>query len=90
MNDIITVVGKQIVDFANKETGERIKGINLFIIRPDDNVQGLKALKQFINPESLAYNDALVLDVSDPVQCEFQFKYSVGQTKPLLVGIKAI
>ena len=29
MNDITTVVGKQVVDFVNKETGERIHGLNL-------------------------------------------------------------
>ena len=90
MDDIITVVGKQLIDFVNKETGEKIKGINLFVVRPDENVQGLKAVKVFINPESKAYNDAIVLDVTSPVQCEFMYKYSVGQSKPLLVGIKKV
>ena len=52
MDDVITVVGKQLIDFVNKETGEKIKGINLFVVRPDENVQGLKAVKVFINPES--------------------------------------
>jgi len=90
MNDITTVVGKQVVDFVNKETGERIHGLNLFIIRPDENVQGLKALKQFINPQSPAYNDALSIDVSEPRQVEFIYSYSVGQTKPLLKGLRVI
>lgn len=90
MDDMTTVVGKQIVDFVNKETGEKIKGISLFVIRPDENVQGQKAVKVFINPDQNAYNDALALDVTVPVQCEFIYKYSVGQTKPQLVGIKAL
>ena len=43
MNEnVVQVVGKQVLDFVNKETGEKIVGVNLFINRPDENVDGLK------------------------------------------------
>lgn len=46
MNDtIVKVVGKQVVDFLNKDTGEKIQGVNLFVLAPDENVEGFKAHK---------------------------------------------
>ena len=90
MNDSVTVVGRQVLDFPNKETGERIQGVNLFIIRPDENVYGLKALKMFIGIQSAAYQDALNLNLTSPVQCVFDYQYTVGQSKPILRGIKEV
>ena len=90
MNAKTTVVGKQIVDFVTQENGERVQGVNLFLVQPDENVQGLKAVKLWIDGKSKAYSDALVVDVSEPCVCEFIYQYTVGQKKPQLVGIKAV
>ena len=70
--DAVQVVGKQVLDFVNEETGEKIKGVNLFINRTDENVDGLKAIKQFIGTSSSAYNQALALDFSEgSLNCVF-------------------
>lgn len=85
---VVKVVGKQVLDFVNKETGEKIKGVNLYIIRPDENVEGFKSIKQFIGQNSSAYQDALDLDFSSgPVDCCFDYSYNVGQTRPVLESI---
>lgn len=92
MNDnVVQVVGKQVLDFVNQETGEQIKGVNLFINTPDDNVVGLKALKQFIGVQSAAYNQAFNLDFSaGSLNCIFKYDYRVGQKRPILTSIEVV
>lgn len=92
MNDtIVKVVGKQVVDFLNKDTGEKIQGVNLFVLAPDENVEGFKAHKQFIGTQSLAYAQAYNLDVlHSPVDVKFVYKYKIGQKTPQLVGIELV
>lgn len=90
-DSIVKVVGKQIVDFLNKETGEKIQGVNLFLLIPDENVEGLKAIKQFIGTQSLAYAQAYNLDVFNGfVDARFVYKYKPGQKSPQLVGIELV
>lgn len=91
MDNVLQVVGKQVVDFVNKETGEKIQGVNLFVLTPDENVEGLKAHKQFIGTQSLAYAQAYNLDVlHSPVDVKFIYKYKIGQKTPQLVGIEVV
>lgn len=88
---IVKIVGKQVVDFVNKDTGEKIQGVNLFLLAPDENVEGLKAHKQFIGTQSLAYAQAYNLDVvQSPVDARFVYKYKIGQKTPQLVGIDLV
>lgn len=90
-NDAIKVVGKQVLDFVNKDTGEKIQGVNLFINRPDENVDGLKAIKQFIGITSSAYSQALNLDFSNgSLDCVFNYSFQVGQKRPVLISIDVV
>ena len=54
------------VDFKNKQTGEQIVGMNIFVAFKDENVHGLKAEKFFLKegivlPEQVKVNDTLEL-----------------------------
>lgn len=90
-SNVTKVVGKQVLDFVNKETGEKIVGVNLFINRPDENVDGLKSVKQFIAPSSSAYSQALALDFSKgSLDCVFNYSFQVGQKRPVLMSIDVI
>lgn len=90
-DNVVQVVGKQVLDFENRETGEQVKGVNLFINTPDDHVFGLKAVKQFIGVKSAAYNQAFNLDLSaGSLNCIFKYDYRVGQKHPVLTSIEVV
>lgn len=61
----MNLVGKQNVQFVNRETGEEIKGVKLHYTAPDDNVSGMAALTQFINYNNALYNKAMNLSFGD-------------------------
>lgn len=89
--DVVKVVGKQVLDFVNEETGEKIQGVNLFISTPDEHVTGLKAVKQFIGASSDVYGQALALDFSQgSLDCKFNYSYKIGQRKPTLTSIEVL
>ena len=89
--DVVKVVGKQVLDFVNQETGEKIQVVNLFILTPDENVIGLKAVKQFIGTSSVVYGQALNLDCSGGMlDCRFNYSYRIGQKKPTLTSIEVL
>lgn len=90
-DSIVKVVGKQVLDFVNEDTGEKIQGVNLFLLTPDENVEGYKAIKQFIGTSSVAYAQALQLNLFDGfIDCKFKYSYRPGQKKPTLVGIEIV
>ncbi|MBE6112847.1 MAG: hypothetical protein E7195_07545 [Peptococcaceae bacterium] len=90
MNDnIVKVVGKQVVDFVNKETGEMIKGISLFVLVEDERVIGYKATKQFIGVNSPAYDSASALNLANgSLDCIFNYAFKVGQKTPTLLSVE--
>lgn len=90
-DSIVKVVGKQVLDFVNEETGEKIQGVNLFLLTPDENVEGFKAIKQFIGTNSLVYAQAYNLNLFDGfIDCRFKYSFRPGQKKPTLVGIELV
>lgn len=62
----VKLLGFMGVDFKNKQTGEQIVGMNIFVAFKDENVHGLKAEKFFLKdgivlPEQVKVNDTLEL-----------------------------
>lgn len=51
-------VGYQELDFSDDD-GNKIEGVNIFIVGHDESVTGRKAIKKFISP---AFRDRLKLD----------------------------
>lgn len=90
-DSIVKIVGKQILDFVNEDTGEKIQGVNLFLLTSDKNVEGMKAIKQFVASNSVAYAQAYNLNLFDGfIDCSFKYSYRPGQKKPTLVGIEVV
>lgn len=68
----VTLTGFKSVDFLN-DRRERVQGMNIFIVYPDENVVGLAAEKKFISqtvwdgfkitPEQLADSIDTAIDV---------------------------
>lgn len=52
------LVGKQVLNFTDKKTGELIQGIRLHFVAPDDNVKGQAAVTKFIRIDSPLYQKA--------------------------------
>lgn len=88
----VTVVGKKVVDFENRETKERIEGINLYVIGPSKDVVGQMADKRWVKKEDAKlYDIALSLDVSSHfVDVELIYETQMGSRNPQLVGIKVL
>lgn len=64
------LVGKQMVDFPDKETGEQVKGIKLHFTCADDRVSGEAAMTQFVRADNACYEKAVGLALG-----EFNFVY---------------
>lgn len=68
----VTLLGFKSVDFKN-DRGERVEGVNIYIMYPEDNVVGSAAEKKFIGqtvfdgfgitPDMLADSIGTVIDV---------------------------
>lgn len=65
------LVGKQIVDFTNKETGEIVQGVKLHYLCLDERVTGQSAETKFIRKDNSLYSKALDLPLG-----EFRFEYN--------------
>ena len=75
------------------KSGDRGKnsGGQPLILTPDENVIGLKAVKQFIGTSSVVYGQALNLDCSGGMlDCRFNYSYRIGQKKPTLTSIEVL
>lgn len=59
------LVGKQMVDFPDKQTGEQIQGIKLHYLTYDDHVSGRAAVTQFIRINNPCYSRALGLALGE-------------------------
>ena len=66
----VTVMGVQKLDFVNGN-GERIRGLNLYVAFPDENVDGLKTNKFFINDGLVLPKD---MKLNDQVTVQFNYK----------------
>lgn len=88
----VTVVGKKVVDFENRDTKERIEGINLYVIGETEGVQGKMADKRWVKKENAKlYEIALSLDVSSHyVDVELIYETQMGSRNSQLVGIKVL
>lgn len=59
------LVGKQMVDFPDKVTGELIQGIKLHCLGFDDHVSGKAAMTMFIRINNPCYPRALELALGE-------------------------
>ncbi|MDD4509031.1 MAG: hypothetical protein PHN26_08905 [Eubacteriaceae bacterium] len=67
-------VGYQILNFDTKE-GNRIDGVNIFVLCKDENVNGYKAEKKFISRQSIdkmRINLEALINKSVNIFCDFK------------------
>ena len=64
------LLGYMLVDFINTK-GEQIKGNNIFVAFKDNNVQGLRTEKFFLNSDTPLPED---IKVNDVLELSFNFK----------------
>lgn len=59
------LVGKQMVSFTDRSTGELIEGIKLHYTGVENGVSGLAALTQFIRKDHPCYDKAIQLSFGE-------------------------
>ena len=88
----VQVVGKQMVKFIDKETGEKIDGIKLYVLGRNDNVDGLCASNIWIDAtKPVLYRAADALSFANgTLNCDFDYQMQLGKPKPVLMDIKVL
>ena len=61
----MNLVGKQMVDFPNRETGEQVTGVKLHFTCPDNRVAGLAANTQFLRVDHACYQKAVDMPLGE-------------------------
>ena len=84
----VTVLGKQLIDFANKETGEVISGVKVFFGAPDDGVEGLVCDKQWFDAKHRLYRTAKALNVGQ--EYDFTYENRPGKKYSTLADIEPV
>lgn len=82
----VTLVGLQPLDF-DTEDGSRIKGINLYLNYPDENVYGKKADKKFISHVTCSNLGIDCESLLDHIDQEIELETNL---KGKVIGIKTI
>lgn len=59
------LVGKQMVNFVSRDTGEEVKGIKLHYLCSDNNVSGHAAATQFIRADNPCYEKAVNIPLGE-------------------------
>lgn len=75
------IVGRRLIDFTNKE-GEQIKGVKLFLLDLDDNVEGEIAGERFFSFGSNLYHIASTIEV--PCEADFVFRTNMSGKSTLI------
>lgn len=75
------IVGRRLIDFTNKE-GEQIKGVKLFLLDIDDNVEGEIAGERFFPFDSNLYHIASTIKV--PCEVDFVFRTNMSGKSTLI------
>lgn len=71
---MMNLVGKQLIDFKNKQTGEQVEGIKLhFTDDTVSNVKGAACLTQFVSKKNECYQKAYDLPLGP-----FKIYYGYG------------
>lgn len=66
------LIGKKVVNFTNRSTGESVFGVKLFFTYPDDCVKGVACDAKFFNGDSSMHYRASKLIVGS----KFSFEYT--------------
>ena len=94
MGTQVFIVGKQLVDYEDRKTGESIKGYKLFFFCPADGVQGNYADSVWIDykrsPEVFAEVQGLSFGPDDFVQAELVYSIIPGRRSQQLMHINIL
>lgn len=94
MGTQVFLVGKQLVDYEDRKTGEPIKGYKLFFFCQADNVQGNYADSVWIDagrsPDVFREVQALKFDTDDFIQAELVYSIIPGRRSQQLMHINVL
>jgi hypothetical protein len=86
----VTIVGKQVVSYTKRDTGELKEGISLYYTAPDDRVEGLSCADLWVGIQSKLYAAVKALDVSKPLAADLYYEVRPGSRFPVLERIDLV
>lgn len=91
MGTKVYIVGKQLVDYEDRKTGEPIKGYKVYFFCPSQGVQGYYAASVWVDagrsPEVFAQIAALTVNEGDFLEAEFVYSVIPGRRSQSLVSV---
>ena len=87
----VCIVGKDLVNFVDQETGEVIDGMNLYYYAPKDEVEGFYAGKLWIKKGSMFYGKMVQVHTEKPFIADVTYDVQPGRRmKLVLVDISVL
>lgn len=91
MGTKVFIVGKQLVDYEDRKTGEPIKGYKVFFFCLSEGVKGYYAASVWVDasrsPEVFGQISALTINEGDFIEAEFVYSVIPGRRSQSLVAI---
>lgn len=84
----VTLVGKQVVSYTKKQTGELKEGLSVFYTAPKQGVDGECADSIWISKGYPLYDQMKAVDLSDPLEAEVRYDVFPGSRFPVLAEIE--
>ena len=82
-----TIIGKQLINFPDPDTGEVIEGVKLYYTGCRDDVQGLAADSLFIRSNSRLYEEWRKFKLNGIVEADIIYDMQPGRKRASLTDI---
>lgn len=82
----VCIVGKDLVNFTDTETGEVIDGMNLYYYAPKDEVEGFYAGKLWIKKNSVFYGKMAQISTEQPMMANVTYDVQPGRRMKLVLS----
>lgn len=86
----VTLVGKQIVSYTKKQTGELKEGMSVFYMAPKDRVEGFCTDNLWINKENALYHMMSQVDLDEPLEANLTYEMQPGSRYSTLADIEIL
>jgi len=86
----VTIVGKRMVKYTKRETGELKEGIEVFYLADRDGVEGKICDNLWFNTNSRYYGMLVTLDVTKPLEADVVNEVPPGGRFPEITEFKIL
>jgi len=84
----VTIIGRQVVSYKSRQTGQLKEGISLYYTSKKQGVTGLFSGNLWISKGSELYDRWEAFDLAFPVQADATFEMQPGSRFPYLIDVE--